>query len=168
MDWFYQNKPVEELPANVYGFVYKLHLAGGLFYIGKKDIVSYTSKPIKKDLSQRPGHVEFFNKNVMLDPDTGKIVVSRSDKAKLRKLGVKATRQTYEKIAKESNWREYISSSDDIGDHIIIYKEILEFLPTKRSLTYKEEWWQFNLNILEDDSYINKQIGNRYYRNKLL
>ena len=168
MEWFYQSKPVKELQANVYGFVYKLHLAGGLMYVGKKDIVSYISKPIKKDLSQRPGHVEFFNKNVMLDPYTGKIVVSRSDKAKLRRLGVKATRQTYEKIAKESNWREYISSSDDISDHIIIYKEILEFLPTKRSLTYKEEWWQFNLNILEDDNYINKQIGNRYYRNKLL
>jgi hypothetical protein len=168
MDWFYQNKPVEELPANVYGFIYKLHLAGGLFYIGKKDIVSYTSKPIKKDLSQRPGHVEFFNKNVMLDPYTGKIVVSRSGKAKLRRLSVTATRQTYEKIAKESNWREYISSSDDISDHIIIYKEILEYAPTKRSLTYLEEKHQFLNNVLEDDSYINKQIGNRYYRNKLL
>jgi hypothetical protein len=168
MTWFYQNKPVEELQANVYGFIYKLHLAGGLFYIGKKDTISYISKPIKKDLSKRPGHVEFFNKNVTLDPDTGYVVVARKDKARLRKMGVIATRQTYEKIAKESNWKEYESSSDDISDHIIIYKEILEFLPTRRSLTYKEEWWQFNLNILEDDNYINKQIGNRYYRNNLL
>jgi hypothetical protein len=143
MDWFYQNKPVEELPLNSYGFVYKLHLAGGLFYVGKKNCLKKTTLPALKSGLTRPG-AERIGKN-----KDGKRVY-------------------FDIVTKASDWREYESSSDDISDHIIIYKEILEFLPTKRSLTYKEEWWQFNLNILEDDSYINKQIGNRYYRNKLL
>ena len=98
LDWYYEGKPVTELPE-CYGFIYRLRFEGDLFYIGRKEIISYTSKPIKKDLSQRPGHVEFFNKLVMIDPNTGYVVVARRDKAKLRKQGVKASLKTYEKIA---------------------------------------------------------------------
>ena len=71
-------------------------------------------------------------------------------------------------LKKESNWQDYESSSDEVGNRVVIKKEVLEFAPTKRSLTYLEEKHQFINNVLEDENYLNKQIGNRYFKGRLL
>ncbi len=168
LDWFYKGKLVTELPSNTYGFIYRLRFENDLQYIGKKEITSYTTRPIKKDLSQRPGHIEFFNKLVMRDPDTGNIVVSKEDKVRLRKLGVKAIRQTYEKTCTESDWKTYLGSSEETEGHTLIYKEILEFAPTAKSLTYLEEKYLFSNEVLENELYLNKSIRGVYYKGDLL
>jgi hypothetical protein len=168
MHWQFNGSDYTKLDKNVYGFIYKLYLSDGTMYVGKCDIMSTTTKPAKKDGSERPGHIDFFNKNVLIDPDTDNIAVSKKDKARVRKAGIKATRCKYETISKESDWREYMGSSEHVDTSLVTRKLILELLPTKRSLTYKEEWWQFQLDVLEKPLYLNRNIGNRYFRDKLL
>ena len=168
MNWLYEGKPYTELTKGVYGFVYKLWLSDNTMYIGKCDAYEVITIPAKKDGSKRPGHIEFKGKNVIIDPETGYIAKNREAKDALRKLGIKATREPYEKLSKQSNWQDYESSSKEVKSRTVVKKEILELLPTKRSLTYKEEWWQFHFNVLENENYLNKQIGNRYFKGRLL
>jgi len=168
MNWLYKDKPYTELTKGVYGFIYKLYLGDGTMYIGKKDGYNELTRPAKKDGTKRIGHVEFTSKNVLIDPETGYIPRSKKAKAALRKKGIKATRELYETTKKESSWQDYESSSDEVGTRIVTKKEILELAPTKRSLTYLEEKAMFQHEVLEKDEYLNKQIGNRYFKGKLL
>ena len=168
MNWLYEGKPYTELTKGVYGFVYKLWLSDNTMYIGKKDCYEVITIPAKKDGSKRPGHIEFKGKNVIIDPKTGYIAKNREAKDALRKLGIKATRELYEKLSKQSNWQNYESSSNEVGNRVVIKKEILELAPTKRSLTYLEIKHQFLHNVLEDDNYLNKNINNMFFKGKLL
>ena len=168
MNWLYENKEVDEAAIGAIGFVYELVLSDGTRYVGQKTFMSTISKLPLKSGEMRDGHIEFYNKNVMLHPDTGKIVVARKDKAALRKLGIKATRETYERIQVESKWQDYLGSSEFVDPNLVIHKRILEWIPTERSKLYLEEKWQFIKEVLESEVYLNKQIGNRYFKGKLL
>ena len=143
LGWTYQGKEYTTLDKNVYGFIYCLILDTGEKYIGKKQCHKKLTLPSLKsgeirDGAQRIGR----NKN-------GKRVY-------------------YDVIYKENDWRTYESSSDLVKDKTVVSKEILELAPTMRSLTYLEAKWQFKLDVLEDDNYLNKNIGGRYFRNNLL
>lgn len=73
-------------------------------------------------------------------------------------------------ITKESNWKDYWSSSPELKAEVkkvgkrFFKREVLELCGTKRDLTYKEVWWQFKFGVLENDTY-NGNILGRFFKN---
>lgn len=169
MNWLYEGKPLEAIPTGAIGFVYELVTTEGLLYIGKCDFYTTRTIPAKKDGTKRDGHISFKNRDILIDPATGNIATSKADRKRLRAAKVKATRQVYETIKKEDpNWKSYESSSEDMKDHKVAKKTILEFAPTKKSLTYLEERYLFAHRVLESDKYLNQSIRGIYYKGDLL
>ncbi len=70
----------------------------------------------------------------------------------------------------ESNWRDYYSSSDVIKKSIKEHgkdnfkREILVFAKTPGDVNMLEVKYQFCLNVLEDDTYINDNINGKWFR----
>ena len=147
MQWMYEGKQYTELTTGVHGFIYKITVIESdgtyKFYIGKKDCFKKLTLPALK---------------------SGEI---RKDAERIGK-NKNGKRVYFDILKKESNWQDYESSSDEVGNRVVIKKEILELAPTKRSLTYLEEKYLFLNNVLEDENYLNKQIGNRYFKGRLL
>lgn len=162
LKWFHNGQQVDELPENTYGFIYKLHLAEGLFYIGKKNCLKKLTLPALKSGEIRPGAERVLKRKPMTLDELNERSVRQIRDRVMSKL------VPFDVLYKSTGWKSYTSSSDDIDPSQIIYKEILEFAPTKRSLTYLEEKHQFLNNVLEDDTYLNQNIGGRYFRGKLL
>ena len=71
-------------------------------------------------------------------------------------------------VTKESDWRKYTSSSKLFGSREVVKKTILKFALSKRHLTYLETKIMFQRDVLEDDNYLNDNIGGRYYRSNLI
>lgn len=72
----------------------------------------------------------------------------------------------YERILKESNWRNYNGSCKELLEDIKkgdkIEKEIIHLCKTKAELTYFEVKYQFIYGVLERDSY-NLNILGKFY-----
>ena len=74
------------------------------------------------------------------------------------------------KVVKESDWLTYYGSHQEIKQLIKENKqeefsrEILEFIPTKKLLTYFECKYLFIKEVLEHDKYINDNILAKFYR----
>ena len=74
------------------------------------------------------------------------------------------------KVVKESDWLTYYGSHQEIKQLIKENKqeefsrEILEFIPTKKLLTYFECKYLFIKEVLEHDEYINDNILAKFYR----
>lgn len=166
MDWTYKGEIITELPKAAHGFVYLLSYEGGYKYIGKKDAYSTIEKPAKKSGEIREGHTRVYH-NILRDED-GKIIVSKAKCAAARKRGLKATREAYDKITIESKWREYESSSEEVKNYKLVSKEILEFAPTQRSLTYLEVKYLFVHDAIIDPLFLNKNIIKRWFRGQIL
>lgn len=127
--WIYRGKLLEELPDDVFGFVYRItNKITGKKYIGRKYVT--VNRRVKRKGSKR------------------------------RRV-----------ITKESNWREYIGSSNElIADIEELGKdkftfEILAFGYSKGQVNYLEEAVQYKYNVLFDDTYYNSSIGSRKYVN---
>ncbi len=71
-------------------------------------------------------------------------------------------------VIKENNWRTYTSSSKIFGSREVVEKRILEIAKSKRHLTYLETKYMFQMNVLEDDIYLNENINGRFFRNNLI
>jgi hypothetical protein len=110
--------------------------------------------------------------------EDGKIYVGKKQfvsktKAKISKREKKATntKKRFKINVKESNWREYTSSNQELIDDYnklgaaAFKKEILDFCEDKRCLTYKEVWWQFEYDVLEGNTY-NGNIMGRFFKPK--
>lgn len=77
-------------------------------------------------------------------------------------------------VIKESDWRTYKSSSDDVKelllDHTGVIYEIVSLHKNKAETNYSEIKLQFTLNVLEEQNsfgeyvYMNKNINMKYYR----
>lgn len=69
-----------------------------------------------------------------------------------------------------TNWKTYQSSSKEIK-HLLKDNEgiytVLSYASSKRELTYLETSYQFKLNVLEDETYLNSNILGKFYRGKL-
>lgn len=143
MNWKYSGEIVTEVPTNAIGFIYRLYFIDGTMYVGKKDIYSYITLPALKSGEQRPNS-------------------ERKGKNKNGK------RIYVDVVKKESNWQDYEGSSKETEGLILKYKEILEWAPSKRSLTYLEVKHQFKLDVLENDKYINQNINGKFFRGRLL
>ena len=74
------------------------------------------------------------------------------------------------KVVKESDWLTYYGSHQEIKQLIKENKqeefsrEILEFIPTKKLLTYFECKYLFIKEVLENNEYINDNILAKFYR----
>lgn len=79
--------------------------------------------------------------------------------------GYKRKRVTY----KESDWKTYTGSNDitKTWSHEDCYREILEVCKNKTLMTYYETKYQFMLNVLEDDNYLNGNILGKFHTKTL-
>ena len=74
------------------------------------------------------------------------------------------------KVVKESDWKTYYGSHVEIkglikeGKQEEFSREILQFVPTKKLLTYYECKYLFIKEVLEHNEYINDNILAKFYR----
>lgn len=74
------------------------------------------------------------------------------------------------KVTKESDWLTYYGSHNEIktlikeGKQEEFSREILQFVPTKKLLTYFECKYLFIKEVLEHNEYINDNVLAKFYR----
>ncbi len=164
LQWTYEGEIITEMPSDkVFGFIYCITYDNGKQYIGKRQILSTKTILALKDGTQRPNSERIY-KNVIIDED-GKVVVSKADKALARKRGLKAKRTAFDRLLVESKWRDYEGSNET--SLTIVKKEIIDLALHKQQLSYKEEYYLFKLKCIIDDNYVNRCIGNKYFRGKI-
>ncbi len=164
INWTYQDELVAELP-DVVGFIYLLTYEDGSKYVGKKALGTTKTITAKKDGSKREGHIEFKNRDILVKDD-GNIAVSKKDKKLLRENKVKATRVKYEVVSSESSWKDYEGSHECPDNLTLVKKKLIDIALHKQQLSYKEEYYLFRDAAIIDERYLNKNIGNRYFRGK--
>lgn len=75
------------------------------------------------------------------------------------------------KVVVESDWKKYYGSEQTIkqlikeGKQDEFTREILQFVPTKKLLTYYETKLQFSEGVLEDDIWLNSNILGKFFKN---
>lgn len=137
--WLYQQSPVHQLQdlpdhKNLFGFCYKItNLRTGQIYIGKKQLYTIRKKTLpKKERS--------------------------SDKRK----------KTYKLESKQSDWINYWGSNQLLKKDIQQWgvrqfkREILGLARTKKYLGYLEVKYQFQFDVLSQNTY-NQNILGKYY-----
>jgi len=166
MNWTYKQNEDFEIPKDAIGFIYILKYDNKTkAYIGKKSIDSRKTLPALKSGEIRPGAVR-VGKLVFRDLD-GNIIVSKKDKQRARKDGLKAKREYFDVMHSESSWRSYESSSDDVKNHTLSSKEILQWAFSKKELTYLENKWLFSEAVLERHEYLNSNIAGVFFAGEL-
>ena len=141
--WKYKGKEVksiEDLPENAHGFVYLIkNTVTDKFYVGKKNLVSVTNKPLtKKELSEI------------------------TDKRKSKK------KQVIKESNWMSYWgsnKELLSDIKEYGQDKF-ERTILKVCFSKKELTYYEIHQQCVYNVLITNSY-NDNILGKFYRKDL-
>jgi len=141
-NWIYQGHEITDIsqtPKDSVGFCYKItNLQDGRYYVGRKILYNNKRTVISKRIKKATG-----------------------------------TRKKYNSVTVESDWASYFGSCAELhSDRKVIQdqywkREILEFCYSKRQLNYKETWWQFKLNVLEEYTY-NGSILGRYYKDRLI
>jgi len=93
---------------------------------------------------------------------TRKTKISKREKTKTK------TRKTFKYIIKDSGWKSYWGSSEELlkdykknPNHF--KKEIIDTAINKKQLSYLEAKYQFQYNVLEENTY-NKNILGKYYK----
>jgi hypothetical protein len=148
--WIYQGRMITEIsdmPEGTYGFIYETkHIPTGIKYIGKK--------------------VLFFERNKKL----GKKALEEL-RLERKAKGIGGRTPLKQKIIKESDWKDYYGSQKEIlklvkeGEPKDFSRHILEFVPTKKLLTYYECKHLFINEVLETrDNYINDNVLGKFYR----
>ena len=91
----------------------------------------------------------------------------------LTKASYKTVNKVKKKIRKESNWKDYYSSSDILLKDIEFFgKEnferiILHFCINKTELNYLEEKLQYQLEVLENENWYNSNIRSRIFKERI-
>ncbi len=141
-NWLYKNKEVtsiEELPQNAFGFIYiTTHIPSGVSYIGKKSLYHNVKRKLtKKELAEQTGR------------------------------GRKPTTQV---VQKESDWKTYYGSTKQIvelikgGKQEDFTREIIQFVSSKKLLTYYECKYLFEYSVLENpEGYFNDNILGKFF-----
>ena len=140
--WLYKNKVIEkaeDFPENTFGFIYiTTHTPTGISYIGKKSLIHNVKKKLtKKELAEQTG--------------PGRKSISKV-------------------VQKESDWKTYYGSAKPIlellkaGKHAEFTREILQFVPNKKLLTYYECKYLFKYSVLEySNEYFNDNILGKFF-----
>ena len=138
---------IQDMPENTYGFIYEVtHLPTGKKYIGKK--------------------VLFFERNKKL----GKRELEAL-KEERKAQGIGGRTPLKKKVITESDWKTYYGSQKEIldlvkeGSQEDFKREILQYVPDKKQLTYYECKYLFINEVLETrNNYINDNILGKFYR----
>lgn len=142
MNWLHEEKEITEIsqfPEGAVGFVYFItNLESEKFYIGKKALFMNQSKFLTK-------------KEVLEWKKPGRIPKKR-------------------KVRKESDWKSYYGSNKLIKEDVKslgeekFQRNILKFCFNKKQMSYWEQYYQFEYNVLfREDSY-NDNIAGKFYR----
>ncbi|MBQ7738093.1 MAG: hypothetical protein IJT59_00340 [Desulfovibrionaceae bacterium] len=127
----------------MFGFVYLVEFDCGKCYVGKKIFFHTIELPILKDRKHRYGHLKF--------------VTHIRDGHKVK----------FEVVEKETNWLDYVGSCKEVEGLTPSRRLILEICQSKRELTYKEILWQFKYSVLENENFLNSNIGGKFFRGNL-
>lgn len=145
--WTYKGKLVVDLtdmPFDTYGFIYQItHKTTGKKYIGKKVLYFERSKKLtKKELAEQTG---------------------------------RGRKPTSKKVTTESDWKTYYGSQKDFTELVRTFgqedfvREILEFVPSKKLLTYYECKHLFSVGAIEPNSlYYNDNLLGKFFRKDFL
>ena len=150
--WSYQGRvitSIEDMPEGTYGFIYEvIYKPTDTRYIGKK--------------------VLFFERNKRL----GKKALEALKEERAEK-GLRGRVPLKQKVVTESDWISYfgsqkeilaLSKEDNTGKNW--EKRILQFVSSKKLLTYYETKYLFKNGILEDkySTHINDNILGKFFR----
>ena len=136
--WYFLDKQIDEisdLPEGVFGFIYQTtHIPTGKKYIGKKSLMYNRKKKLTK-------------------------------KELLEYAGKKGRTPTHIRVQKESDWKTYYGSHSFIkeSNKEDLERKILQLAFNKKELTYLECKWQFVLEVLETNKYLNDNILGKFY-----
>ena len=147
--WLYKNEvinSIDKMPDGTYGFIYQVtHLPSNKKYIGKK--------------------VLYFERNVKLGKKELEII-----KEERKSKGIGGRAPAKKKVVKESDWKTYYGSQNEIkelvkdGKESDFKREILKFVDNKKHLTYFECKYLFIYEVLENNNeYINDNILAKFY-----
>jgi hypothetical protein len=143
--WKYDNKEISdisEIPYGAFGFVYEvLHKPSGKKYIGRKQLISVTTKALgKKELAEITDKRASKKKKVQKESDWKTYYGSHSE---------------IKQLIKEGKQEEF-------------ERKILEFAFAPKHLTYLETKYLFSLGVLENgDVYFNDNILGKFFRKDL-
>ena len=143
--WKYDNKEISnisEIPYGAFGFVYDvLHKSSGKKYIGRKLLISVTTKALgKKELAEITDKRASKKKKVQKESDWKSYYGSHSE---------------IKQLIKEGKQEEF-------------ERKILEFAFAPKHLTYLETKYLFSLGVLENgDVYFNDNILGKFFRKDL-
>ena len=150
--WTYQGRvitSIKDMPEGTYGFIYEvIYKPTDVRYIGKK--------------------VLYFERNKRLGKKALKALQEERSKQ-----GLRGRTPTKQKVIIESDWKEYYGSQKEIvalskKDNCSKNweKRILQFVPSKKLLTYYETKYLFEKGILENkySAHINDNILGKFFR----
>jgi hypothetical protein len=143
--WKYNNEEISdlsEIPFGAFGFVYEvLHKPSGKKYIGRKQLISVTTKALgKKELAEITDKRASKKKKVQKESDWKSYYGSHSE---------------IKQLIKEGKQEEF-------------ERTILEFAFSPKHLTYLETKYLFSLGVLENgDVYFNDNILGKFFRKDL-
>ena len=150
--WVYQGRvitSIKDMPEGTYGFIYEvIYKPTDIRYIGKK--------------------VLYFERNKKLGKKALKLL--QEERAK---QGLRGRTPSKQKVVTESDWKSYFGSQKEIvslSKQDISSKNwekrILQFVPTKKLLTYFETKYLFEKGILENKygAHINDNILGKFFR----
>ena len=151
--WRYKDQlitGISDMPEGTYGFIYRVvHIPTKKKYIGKK--------------------VLFFERNVKLGKKETEAL-----REERKAAGIGGRVPAKKKVVKESDWKSYYGSQTEIKALVKGSKpedwtrEILEFVPTKKLLTYYEIKHIFINDALENQDFLNDNILGKFYQKDFL
>lgn len=151
MNWLFENREIkfiEDLPKATFGFIYEVeHILTGKKYLGKK--------------------VLYFKRNVKLGKKEYQLL---QEERKSKGIGGRTPQK--KEVVKESDWKTYVGSNQEIKELLKqgkgledFNRTILKCVSNKKMLTYFENKFLFSQGVIEPNSnYINDNIEGRYYR----
>ena len=97
----------------------------------------------------------------------GKKLIRSNRKLKPTKKQL-AIRKNYKRVERiDLKFTDYEGSSKNTAGLIVSKKEIIELASSNRQLTYLESKTLFQLNVLEDDRFLNQNILGRFFKGNL-
>jgi serine/threonine protein kinase len=147
--WLYKGEEVnsiDQMPEGTFGFIYEvIHKPSGRKYLGKK--------------------VLYFERNKRLSQKSiNELRIERKAK------GIGGRVPLKQKVVSESDWMKYYGSHVEIkqlikeGKQDEFDREILQYVPSKKLLTYYECKHLFINEVLENENYINDNVLAKFYR----
>lgn len=155
-DWVYKGKRItriEDVPEGAIGFIYKITDENGKFYIGKKALFSITNPEVSYNRWKKA-------------KDEGVPVMRTKNKAK-SKRGKVVWRYKLKNQKKETNWKVYNSSNQELvrlSKRKEFDREILRFCFSKAELTLREVEEQFKKEVLFRCDCYNENILGKFFK----